>query len=145
MSAHDTALSHLKFGVGQPVPRQEDPVLVRGEGRYTDDVAADGQLYAHFVRSPYAHGTIRAIDTDAARAMPGVVAIYTGHDLGAYGTLKCAIEMPGRDGTKMLMPKRPSLPTDKVRFVGDPVALVVAKTEEQARDAAEAVVLDIAM
>lgn len=145
MSAHDTALSHLKFGVGQPVPRQEDPVLVRGEGRYTDDVAADGQLYAHFVRSPYAHGTIRAIDTDAARAMPGVVAIYTGHDLGAYGTLKCAIEMPGRDGTKMLMPKRPSLPTDKVRFVGDPVAVVIAKTKDQARDAAEAVVLDIAM
>lgn len=143
MSASDTHLSHLKFGIGQPVPRQEDPVLVQGQGRYTDDVQADGQLHAHFVRSPFAHGVIRAIDTEAARAMPGVVAIYTGHDLGAYGNLKCAIEMPGRNGTKMLMPQRPSLPTDKVRFVGDPVALVIAKTKEQARDAAEAVMLDI--
>ena len=135
--------AHLKFGIGQPVPRQEDPVLVRGEGRYTDDVNSDGQLYAHFVRSPYAHGTIRSIDVEAARGMPGVVAVYTGHDLDQYGALKCMIEMPGRNGSKMLMPKRPSLPTDKVRFVGDPVALVVAKTKEQARDAAEAVMLDI--
>ena len=143
MAAQEFDPSHLKFGIGQPVPRQEDPVLVRGEGRYTDDVNADGQLYAHFVRSPYAHGVIRSIKTDDARAMPGVVAIYTGHDLGQYGTLKCVFDIPGRNGSKMLMPKRPSLPTDKVRFVGDPVAIVVAKTKEQARDAAEAVALEI--
>lgn len=143
MAAQELDPSHLKFGVGQSVPRQEDPVLIRGEGRYTDDVNADGQLYAHFVRSPYAHGIIRGIDTVAAAAMPGVAAIYTGHDLGQYGTLKCVFDLPGRNGTKMLMPKRPSLPTDKVRFVGDPVAIVIAKTKEQARDAAEAVVLDI--
>lgn len=143
MAAQMNDPSHLKFGIGQPVPRQEDPVLVRGEGRYTDDISAEGQLYAHFVRSPYAHGIIRGIDTEAARALPGVVAIYTGHDLTAYNPLKCMLELPGRDGSKMKMLTRPSLPTDKVRFVGDPVALVVAKTKEQARDAAEAVMLDI--
>lgn len=143
MAAQEFDPSHLKFGIGQPVPRQEDPVLVRGEGCYTDDVNADGQLYAHFVRSPYAHGIMRGIDTAAAATMPGVVAIYTGHDLGHYGNMKCVFDLPGRNGTKMAMPKRPSLPTDKVRFVGDPVAIVIAKTKEQARDAAEAVALDI--
>jgi aerobic carbon-monoxide dehydrogenase large subunit len=138
-------LSAMQFGVGQSVPRNEDPILVRGEGRYTDDVSLEGQLYAHFVRSPYAHGIIRGIDADAAKAMKGVVAVYTGADLEGhgYGTLKCVFNFPNRDGTPMKKPARKALAMDKVRYVGDPVALVVAKTQAQARDAAEAVVLDI--
>ena len=80
-----------KFGVGQPVPRSEDPQLVRGEGRYTDDINLPGQAYAAIVRSRHAHGTIRKIDLAAARAMPGVLAAYTAADLTAYGTLKCGV------------------------------------------------------
>ena len=72
----------LKFGIGQPVPRQEDPILLRGRGRYTDDLALPGQLYCAMVRSPYAHGVILGIDTEAARAMPGVLGVWTGADLG---------------------------------------------------------------
>ncbi len=132
-----------KFGIGQPVPRTEDPTLVRGEGRYTDDVNMPGQAYAVMVRSRHAHGVIRGIDAEAARGMPGVLAIYTGHDLASYGTLKCAVAFPNRDGSPMKKPARPALPTDKVRFVGDPVAVVVATTAQQARDAAEAVEVDI--
>jgi carbon-monoxide dehydrogenase large subunit len=138
-------LSAMKFGVGQPVPRNEDPVLVRGEGRYTDDLFLEGQLYAAFVRSPHAHGVIRGIDMSAAAAMKGVVAIYTGDDLEGqgYGSLKCIVDLPNRDGTPIRKPVRNALATGKVRFVGDPVAMVVARTAVQARDAAEAVSLDI--
>ena len=132
-----------KFAVGQPVPRTEDPTLVQGQGKYTDDLNLPGQAYAMMVRSRHAHGIIRGIDTEAARAMPGVLAIYTGADLAGYGTLKCALPLKNRDGTPMHKPARPSLPTDKVRFVGDPVAIVVAETLLQARDAAEAVEVDI--
>src|ERR1700677_2998785 len=132
-----------KFGVGQPVPRTEDPKLVRGQGRYADDVSLKGQAYAAMVRSSYAHGVIKAIDTAAALAMPGVLAVYTGADLAGYGTLKCVPPMKNRDGTPMKKPPRPALPVDKVRFVGDPVACVVAETAIQAKEAAEAVQLDI--
>jgi aerobic carbon-monoxide dehydrogenase large subunit len=134
-----------KFGIGQPVPRTEDPRLVRGEGRYTDDVNLPGQAYAAIVRSRYAHGVIRNIDLAAARAMPGVLAAHTGADLAAagYGPLKCVVGFKNRDGSEMRKPKRPVLAIDKVRFVGDPVAFVVAQTSAQARDAAEAVVVDI--
>jgi aerobic carbon-monoxide dehydrogenase large subunit len=95
------------------------------------------------VRSPHAHGIIRGIDTEAARAMPGVLAVYTGADLAAYGPLKCLVPLQNRDGTPMKKPLRPALPTDKVRYVGDPVACVVADTLQQAKDAAEAVAVDI--
>ncbi len=134
-----------KFGVGQPVRRMEDPVLLRGQGRFTDDINLPGQAYAVFVRSSVAHGKIHAIDTSTARAMPGVLGVYTGQELNAagYGTLKNIIAFPNRDGTPMKKPARPALPTDKVRFVGDPVACVVAETVAQAKDAAEAVTLDI--
>ena len=132
-----------KFAVGQPVPRTEDPTLVQGQGKYTDDLNLPGQAYAMMVRSRHAHGIIRGIDAEAARAMPGVLAIYIGDDLAGYGTLKCALPLKNRDGTPMHKPLRPSLPTDKVRFVGDPVAIVVAETLLQARDAAEAVEVDI--
>jgi carbon-monoxide dehydrogenase large subunit len=136
-------LAVMKFGVGQPVPRTEDPTLVRGEGCYTDDVTLPGQAYAVMVRSRVAHGAIKGIDTAAARKMPGVLAVYTGADLAQYGTLKCGIPFNNRDGTPMIKPPRPALPTDKVRFVGDPVAFVVAETPLQAKDAAEAVAVDI--
>src|SRR5262249_59739313 len=128
-----------KFGIGQPVPRTEDPKLVRGEGRYTDEVNLPGQAYAAIVRSRHAHGVIRNIDLAPARGMPGVIATYTGADLSAYGPLKCNVGFKNRDGSDMRKPKRPALAVDKVRFVGDPIAFVVAETAAQARDAAEAV------
>src|SRR3954451_21826723 len=119
-----------KFGIGQPVPRAEDPTLVRGEGRYTDDVNLDGQAHAVVVRSTYAHGVVRGIDTDAARTMPGVLAIYTAADLDAagYGMLKCNVPFANRDGSPMRKPPRPAFASDRVRFVGDPLAIVVAET-----------------
>jgi aerobic carbon-monoxide dehydrogenase large subunit len=137
------SLALMKFGIGQPVPRSEDPILVRGEGRYTDDVKLPGEAYAVMVRSRHAHGVIKGIDTTAARAMPGVLGVYTGVDLTAYGTLKCIVPFNNRDGSPMKKPPRPALPTDKVRFVGDPVAFVVAETPLQAKDAAEAVEVEI--
>ena len=138
---HDLAL--LKFGVGQPVPRSEDPKLLRGHVRYTDDVALPGQAYAAIVRSRIAHGVIKAIDISAARAMPGVLAVHTGADLAGYGPLKCTVPFKNRDGTPMKGPPRPALTCDKVRFVGDPLACVVAETALQAKDAAEAVAVEI--
>jgi aerobic carbon-monoxide dehydrogenase large subunit len=136
-------LALMKFGIGQPVTRTEDPILVRGAGSYTDDVTLAGEAYAVIVRSRIAHGVIKRIDTSAARAMPGVLGVYTGADLAEYGTLKCIVPFNNRDGTPMKRPPRPALPTDKVRFVGDPIAFAVAETLLQAKDAAEAVEVDI--
>jgi carbon-monoxide dehydrogenase large subunit len=136
-------LALMKFGIGQPVPRTEDPTLVRGEGCYTDDIKLPGEAYAVIVRSRVAHGVIKGIDTSAARSMPGVLGVYTGADLADYGTLKCIVPFNNRDGTPMIKPPRPALPTDKVRYVGDPIAFVVAETSLQARDAAEAIEVDI--
>jgi len=134
-----------RFAIGQPVPRSEDPVLLRGEGRYSDDVSLPGQAYAVMVRSHYAHGTIRGIETAAAIALPGVLAIYTAADLakGGMGPLPARQVMNNRDGTPMLQPVHYALATDKVRHVGEAVAAVVAETLAQAKDAAEAVVVDI--
>ncbi len=137
------ALSLTKFGVGQPVRRSEDPKLVRGEGRYADDVNAPGQAYAVMVRSRDAHGIIRSIDADAARKMPGVLAVLTAADLAAYGPFKCTMPLKNRDGSPIRYTPRPALSSDKVRFVGDPVACVIAETVAQAKDAAEAVALDV--
>ncbi len=137
------ALSLTKFGVGQPVRRSEDPKLVRGEGRYADDVNAPGQAYAVMVRSRDAHGIIRAIDADAAKKMPGVLAVLTAADLAAYGPFKCTMPLKNRDGSPIRYTPRPALASDKVRFVGDPVACVIAETVDQAKDAAEAVALDV--
>lgn len=131
--------------VGQPVRRREDPLLVQGQGSYTDDLGFEGQLFAAFVRSPHAHGVLRAVETADARAMKGVVAIYTAADMEGqgYGPLLSVPDLPARQGTVMKKPHRAALASDKVRFVGDPVAVVVARTAEQARDAAEAVRLGI--
>ncbi len=144
MNIRENEWALSKFGIGQPVRRTEDPTLVRGEGRYTDDINLPGQAYLVMVRSPHAHGAIRGIETSAARNMPGILGVYTATDLAAYGTLKCIVALPNRDGTPMKKPERRVLATDKVRFVGDPVAFVVGETLAAARDAAEAVELDIA-
>jgi aerobic carbon-monoxide dehydrogenase large subunit len=135
----------MKFGIGQPVSRKEDPKLLRGEGRYADDVSIDGQAYAVMVRSRNAHGVIRGIDVAEARAMPGVLAVYTAADLAAAGRgpMKCAVAFNNRDGSAMRAPLRPALATERVRFVGEAVACVVAETALQAKDAAEAVIVDI--
>jgi len=139
----ETALSLTKFGVGQPVRRSEDPTLVRGQGRYTDDVSRAGEAYAAMVRSRDAHGVIRSIDIEAAKTMPGVLAVLTAADLAGYAGLKCTLPLKNRDGSPIHYVPRPALAGDKVRFVGDPVACVIAETVAQAKDAAEAVALDI--
>ena len=138
-----TSLAVLKFAVGQPVARTEDPILVRGQGCYTDDLSLPGQAYAVMVRSRIAHGLIKRIGTSAAASMPGALGVYSAADLAAYGLLKCVLPFKNRDGTPMRMPPRPALAADKVRFAGDPVAFVVAESPLAAKDAAEAVELDI--
>src|SRR5271169_1784369 len=132
-------LATEKFAIGQSVPRTEDPMLLRGMGHYTDDVSLPGQAYAVMVRSQNAHGIIRAIENRAAAKMPGVLGVYTGADLKGYGPLKCVVPFNNRDGSPMKKPLRPALPTDKVRYVGDPIGFVVAETVNAAKDAAEAV------
>jgi len=134
-----------RFAVGQPVPRSEDPVLITGKGRFTDDVNLPGQAYCVIVRSPYAHGIIRGIDATEARGMPGVLGVYTAADLeaGGIGPLPPRQVMNNRDGTPMLSPVRYALAKDKVRHVGEAIAAVVADTGAEAKDAAEAVIVDI--
>ena len=133
----ENAIALQKFGIGQPVRRKEDDTLVRGKGKYTDDFNLPGQAYAWIVRSSHAHGIIRGIDTAAAKAMPGVLGVWTGADLAAanYGPYTCGLPLKSRDGTPLLQTNRTALMTDKVRYVGDPVAFVVAETLVQARDA----------
>src|SRR6267378_8696293 len=145
MNARNEAESPARsaYGIGKPVQRTEDPLLLRGEGRYTDDLNELRQAYAHMVRSPHAHGVLRGVNAEAARKMPGVLAVYTDADLAAYGPHKCMLDFKQRDGSPMKRPIRRSLASDKVRFVGDPVACVVANSAVQAKDAAEAVELDI--
>jgi carbon-monoxide dehydrogenase large subunit len=143
MNFQDTAQTRAAYAIGQPVPRKEDQKLLRGEGRYTDDVNLPGQAHAFILRSSVAHGRIKSIDTSAAKAMPGVLAVYTGADVKQYGTLQSALPFKSRDGSDMKKPGRAALPTDKVRFVGDPIACVVAATLTQAKDAAEAIAVDI--
>jgi carbon-monoxide dehydrogenase large subunit len=133
----------MKFAIGQPVSRNEDPVLVQGHGQYTDDLGLPGQLYAVMVRSPVAHGVIQEIDTEAAKASPGVLGVYTAADMVEYGTFGNGMAVKNRDGSPMAKPPRTVLAVGKVRYVGEPIAFVVAETAEAAREAAEAVVLDI--
>jgi aerobic carbon-monoxide dehydrogenase large subunit len=138
-------LAMTKYGIGQPVPRNEDPILLRGQGRYTDDLSRPGQAYGVIVRSRHAHGIIRGIDTAEAAAMPGVLGIYTGPNLTAAGikNMPQGGAIPVREGTEMYRPSCPVLTSDKVRYVGDPIAIVVAETIAEAKDAAEAVWIDI--
>ena len=144
-SSLENAIALQKYGVGQPVRRKEDDTLVRGHGKYTDDFNLPGQAYAWIVRSSHAHGVLRGINAEAARAMPGVLGVWTGADLVAagYAPFTCGLPLKNRDGSPLLQTNRTALMTDKVRYVGDPVAFVVAQTLAEARDAAEAVEVDI--
>ena len=142
--SHAPGLAPDKFAIGQPVSRKEDPMLLRGEGSYSDDIDLPGQLHAVVVRSRHAHGTLRSIETAEARSMPGVRLILTAADLRQHGiALMQASAGKNADGTPTPRPPQMPLAEGRVRYVGDPVALVVAGTAKQARDAAEAVMLDI--
>ncbi len=133
-------------GIGAPVRRKEDRRFITGKGHYTDDINRPGQTYAFFVRSPHAHATIKSIDSQAAAAMPGVVAILTGTDLAndKIGGLICGWMIHSKDGSPMKMAPHPALANGKACHVGDPVAVVIAETLAQARDAAEKVKVDYA-
>ncbi len=130
-------------GIGASTKRREDIRFLTGRGAYTDDIAVAGQAHAVFVRSQVAHGRIRSIDTRAAEAMPGVLAIFTGEDFKDVGGNPAGWLINSRDGTPMREPKRPVLAHGKVRHVGDAFAAVIAETQAQAKDAAEAIVADI--
>jgi len=131
-------------GIGASVRRKEDLRFLSGRGRYTDDINRPGQTHAWFLRSPHAHARITSIDLAAARAMPGVIAIFTGDDMAAdkIGGVPCGWQIHSKDGSPMNEPGHPVLAQGKVRFVGDAVAMVVAQTRPQARDAAEAIIVD---
>src|SRR2546425_8539923 len=133
-----------KFAVGQSVRRREDPRLIQGDGRYSDDVNLPRQADAVIVRSPHAHARIRAIDASAALKADGVIAVLTGNELAAdgVGNLPTDTTRKRRDGSAAFATPRPALARGRVRHVGDPVALVVAETREQAVDAAELVTVD---
>ncbi len=133
-----------KFGLAQPVRRVEDPRLLKGAGRYTDDISLPGMAWSSVVRSPYAAARIVSLDADAARAVPGVLGVYTSAELQAdgIGDLPCAIPLTNRDGSPRQDPPHPVLARGFVRHVGDPVAFVVAETQEAARDGAEAVLVE---
>lgn len=130
-------------GIGASPKRREDLRFLTGSGRYTDDINLRGQAYVHFLRSDMAHGKINGIDTSAATAMPGVIRIFTGADFEGLGGLPCGWQVTDKHGQPMQEPGHPVLAQGKVRHVGDPIAAVVAETREQARDAAEAIELDI--
>ena len=133
-----------KFGIGQPVRRKEDRRLLTGGGTYTDDINLPGQAHAAILRSPHAHARILSIDTSAAAAMPGVVAVLTWKEVeeDQLGLLPVQVDVPGAGGTKMFAPPRQILQTEFVRFVGDPVALVIAETRHAAIEAMEAIIVD---
>jgi carbon-monoxide dehydrogenase large subunit len=132
-----------QFGIGQAVTRFEDRRLLRGQGRYQSDVNLPGQVHAVIVRSMHAHARIRAIDTTTARSAPGVVAIFTSADLGDdLHTMSMTLKRKRPDGSPMFAPPQRGLARDRVRYVGDPLALVVAETHAQAEDAADRLRVD---
>src|SRR4249920_496681 len=119
-----------EFGIGQAVPRFEDPRLVRGQGRFVNDVNLPGQAHAYVLRSPHAHARIRSIDTASAAAAPGVLGVFTGDDVAAdgLGTTVMSLKRKRPDGSPMFAPPHLGLARGRVRYVGDPVALIVADT-----------------
>jgi carbon-monoxide dehydrogenase large subunit len=129
----------MKFGAGQSVKRVEDVRLLTGKGSFTDDLQRDGMLYGVTLRSPYGHAEIRSIDTAAALAVPGVVAVYTHADVADYGPIPCLVPLSGPVHTPRIL-----LASDRVRFVGDAVAFVVADSREAARAGTEAIEVDYA-
>jgi carbon-monoxide dehydrogenase large subunit len=133
--------------IGQPVRRREDYRFLTGQGTYTDDINRPGQLYAYILRSPHANARLGAVDTSAAKAAPGVAAVFVGSDLAAEGIggLPCGWLINSKDGSPMKEPPHPVLAVERVRHVGDPVAVVIAETLGQARDAAEQISVDYAI
>ncbi len=134
----------MRFGSGQAVRRLEDESLLAGAGRYTDDFTLPGQTYLSFVRSPYPHARLVSIDVQTAAAMPGVLRVITGEDLAKAGVkpIPGAVAFKRADGADCATPERRALALERVRFVGEPVAVVIAETAREARDAAEAVMVD---
>lgn len=130
-------------GIGASSKRREDVRFLTGNGQYTDDINIHGQAYVYFLRSDVAHGVIKSIDTSAAEAMPGVERIFTGKDFEGIGGLPCGWQVTDRHGQPMQEPAHPVLAIGKVRHVGDPIAAVVADSLAEARDAAEAIMVDI--
>jgi carbon-monoxide dehydrogenase large subunit len=133
-----------EFAIGQGVPRFEDPRLLRGGGKYVDDIVLPGMAFGHVLRSPHAHAKIRSIDTSKAKAAPGVLCVLTGDDWikSGWGDLPVPGTHKRRDGSTNYRPRYPALVKDRVRFVGDYVAFVVAETKNQAMDAAELIEVD---
>jgi carbon-monoxide dehydrogenase large subunit len=131
-----------QFGIGQSVKRFEDARLLRGGGRFQDDVSLRGQAHAVIVRSIHAHARIRAIDTAEARRAPGVLAVFTGDDVAELGTMKMTLKRKRPDGSPMFAPSHRGLTRERVRYVGDPIAMVVAETLAEAEDAAGRVIID---
>ncbi len=131
-------------GIGAAVRRKEDQRFITGKGRYTDDIDRPGQVYAHFLRSPHAHATVKSIDSSAAEACPGVIAVFTGKDMEAdgVGSLPCGWTVTDKHGEPHKAPPHFPLVRDKVRYVGDHVAMVIAETLAQAVDAAERIEVD---
>jgi len=131
-------------GIGASVVRKEDKRFITGKGRYVDDVKLVGMTHAHFVRSPHAHAKVKSIDTSAAAKMPGVLAVLNGKQLvdDKVGNLICGWAITSKDGSPMKMGAWPAMAPETVRFVGQAVAVVIAETKGQARDAAEAVVVN---
>jgi carbon-monoxide dehydrogenase large subunit len=145
MPDHDAMLPNLKFGIGQSVPRKEDPKLITGRGRYTDDVDLPGQAFAHPLRSHGAHGIVRHLDVSAALAAPGVLAVYTAADMAqaGYGQLRCKLPLKNADGSDIFAPPRPLMAEDRVRYVGEILAVVVAEARHAAQEAAELIEVEI--
>lgn len=129
-------------GIGASVKRVEDARFLTGKGNYTDDINRPNQSYAYMLRSPHAHATINSIDTSAAAASPGVLAIFTGEDMAEIGGIPCGWQVHSKDGEPMLEPKHPALAHGKVRHVGDQLAVVIADTYAEAKAAAEEIVVD---
>src|SRR5947209_142807 len=131
-------------GIGASVVRKEDRRFITGKGRYVDDIKLQGMTYAHFIRSPHAHAKVKGIDSSAAMKMPGVLAVLTGKQIvdDKVGNLICGWAITSKDGTPMKMGAWPAMAPETVRFVGQAVAVVIAETKNQAKDAAEAVVVD---
>ena len=138
------ATDQFRFGSSNGTRRVEDVPLLRGDGQYTDDIQVPGQKYAAFVRSSVAHAEIKRVDSSQAKQQPGVLVVLTAQDLLAegIGSIPPAVLFPGRDGKPMFGPAMPVLAFDRVRYVGEPLAVIVAETSQQAQDAVEAVAIE---
>ena len=134
----------VEQSIGKSVLRKEDQRFITGKGRYTGDIDLRGQTYGYFVRSPYAHAVVGEIDTSEAESMSGVVAVLTGKQVAEdeLGGLPCGWMIHSKDGGEMKQPLHPVMAATKVNYVGEPVALVVAESFDEAKNAAEHVSVD---